>query len=70
MNLNELDQETREQIEYNRGLWAAIAKDHAWYTEPFYVQVWINKYGNVSDSVAFRGMTGDIILPADADEED
>jgi len=70
MNLNELDQETRGQIEYNRGLWAAIAKDHGWYTEPFYVQVWINKYGNVSDSVAFRGMTGDIILPADDEEED
>ena len=69
MNLNELDQETREQIEHNRKLWAAIAKDHAWYTEPFYIQVWINEYGNVSDSVAFRGMTGDIILPSD-DEED
>jgi len=69
MNLNKLDQEMREQIEHNRELWAAIAKDHAWYTEPFYIKVWINKYGNVSDSVAHRGMTGDIILPAD-DEED
>lgn len=68
MNLNELDQETRDQIEHNRGLWAAIAKDHGWYTEPFYVQVWVNKYGNVSDSVAFRGMTCDIILTADDEE--
>lgn len=68
MNLHELDQETREQTEYNRELWAAIAKDHGWYTEPFYVQVWINKYGNVADSVAFRGMTCDIILPADGEE--
>lgn len=70
MNLNGLDQKTRGQIEYNRELWVAIARDPGWYTEPFYVQVWINKYGNVSDSVAFRSMTEDIILPADDDEED
>lgn len=68
MNLSELDQQTRYQIEHNRELWAAIAKDHGWYTEPFYVQVWVNGYGNVSDSVAFRGMTSDIILPADDGE--
>ena len=69
MDPEELNQETREQIEHNRELWAAIAKDHGWYTEPFYVQVWVNEYGNISDSVAFRGMTGDIVLPADDDEE-
>lgn len=68
MNLNELDQQTRGQIEHNRELWAATAKDHGWYTEPFYVQIWVNGYGNVADSVAFRGMTSDIILPADDGE--
>lgn len=65
MDLGVIDNETREQIEHNRMLWAAIAKDHGWYKEPFYVQVWLNSYGNVCDSVAFRGMTGDIVVQAD-----
>lgn len=67
MTVIKLDKEMREQIEHNRGLWAAIAKDHGWYTEPFYVQVWINEYGNVYDSVAYQGMTEDVLVREDGD---
>ena len=62
MNLNDFDNETSQQIEHTRRLWAAIAKDHGWYKEPFYVQVWVNEYGNITDSVACRGMTQDIVV--------
>lgn len=62
MNLNKLDKETREQIEHNRRLWAAIAKDYGWYTEPFYIQVWVNKQGKATDSVSFVGLAEDIVI--------
>lgn len=31
-------------------------------TDPFYVQVWVDGVGNVTDSVAVVGMTEDIIV--------
>lgn len=49
-------------LEQERAHWAKVAKKHGWYTEPFYVQIWIYKDGTLDDSVSFRGMTQDIII--------
>lgn len=32
-------------IEAQRTFWAGIAKEHGWYQEPFYVQVWLARTG-------------------------
>ena len=60
-----ISEETRLDIEKHRELWAVLAKQFGWYTDPFYVQVWLYKNGLVSNSVSFRGMTADIIIPSE-----
>lgn len=50
-----------ETIESARQFWAGIAKQHGWYCEPFYVQVWVDSEGKVVDSVSTIGMSEDII---------
>lgn len=57
-------------IEYHRGFWAAIAKTHGWYKEPFYVQVWIDKDGNITDSVSTTALTMDYISHDDGDDDE
>lgn len=49
------------QIELKRQFWAGIAKENGWYSEPFYVQVWLNREGEIVDSVSFAGLDRDII---------
>ena len=49
-------------IETQREFWAKIAKDNGWYKEPFYVQVWVNEEGEITDSVSHRDMTQDYIV--------
>ena len=51
-----------KNIEEARASWAEIAKANGWHTEPFFVQVWLDRKGEISDSVSFGGMTSDIIL--------
>lgn len=41
-------------IEQCRQFWAKIAKDNGWYKEPFFVQVWLDADGNVTDSVSHQ----------------
>ncbi len=53
---------TDDRIETARTFWANIAKQNGWYTEPFYVQVWLDKDGNVADSVSYQGMNEDIVI--------
>ncbi len=53
---------TDDRIEEARSFWANIAKQNGWYTEPFYVQVWLDKDGNVADSVSHQGLTEDIVI--------
>ncbi len=48
-------------IEQKRELWAEIAKANGWHSEPFFVQVWIDKEGQIVDSVSFAGLDRDII---------
>lgn len=49
-------------IEDAREFWAKIAKDNGWYKEPFYVQIWVNEEGEITDSVSHRDMTQDYIV--------
>jgi hypothetical protein len=50
-----------QNLEEHRELWANVAKKNGWYTEPFYVQVFIDPVSNeIYDSVSFGGMTKDI----------
>ena len=58
-----------KEIEEARSTWANVAKQGNWYTEPFYVHVWINSDDEVIDAVSHKGMTKDII-EQDEDEED
>ena len=57
-------------IEKCRAFWAKIAKENGWYKEPFYVQVWVDESGEITDSVSFRGMTADIIAEDEEDDEE
>ena len=49
-------------IEEAREFWASIAKQYGWYTEPFYVQVWLTPEGTAYDSVSYTGMVRDEII--------
>ncbi len=47
-----ISKETKEQIERHRRFWVQVAEQHDWYTEPFYIQVWLDDKGDVADSVS------------------
>lgn len=49
-------------IEFHRGYWAAIAKQNNWYKEPFYVQIWINDKGEITDSVSTKDLDRDYVV--------
>jgi hypothetical protein len=38
-------------IEAHREFWKNVAKENGWYREPFYIQVWTNKDGLITDSI-------------------
>lgn len=62
----------REKIEASREGWAQIAKKFGWYFEPFYIQVWMNEFGDVVDIVGHKGMEdsrGDIFILDELDDE-
>lgn len=50
-----------ERIEECRTFWADIAKKNGWYKQPFFVQVWADSQGNITDSVSFDGITEDVV---------
>ena len=52
-------------IEQCRQFWAKIAKENGWYKQPFFVQVWVDEDGNITDSVSHRGLDRDYILDED-----
>lgn len=61
----------REKIEDSRESWAEIAKKFDWYFEPFYIQVWIDEFGEVVDTVGHKGMQesrGDILIADELDD--
>lgn len=53
---------TEQQIEEHRKWWAEVAKENGWYTQPFFIQVWVDRDGEVADSVSYEGLTQDWIL--------
>lgn len=56
-------------IEEHRQFWANVAKENGWYTEPFYVQVWIDPdTDEIYDSVSTRDLPYDIVVHDYEDE--
>jgi len=53
---------SQEIINEHREFWAKIAKKNGWYAKPFFVQVWIDESGNVTDSVSFIGLDRNIVV--------
>ena len=51
----------KKQLEKHRRTWAKVARKRGWYTRPFFIQVWVDKAGNILDSVSFRGLARDIV---------
>jgi hypothetical protein len=58
------------QMEKHREFWANIAKEHGWYKEPFYIQVWVDAEGSITDSVSFPTLSEDLVVLDDEDDED
>lgn len=54
----------KKLIEKQRKLWAKVAQKYKWYNEPFYIQLWINKYGCICESISFAGIKNDIFVDA------
>lgn len=50
-----------QRVEEHRKLWAEIAKKNDWYKQPFYIQVWADSRGNITDSVSFQGLREDLV---------
>jgi len=55
-------------IEEHRAYWADIAKQHNWYKQPFYVQVWLNPDGTIWGSVSTRALTSDAVIQLTEDD--
>ena len=49
-------------IEAHRSFWAHVARENGWYKKPFYVQVWVDMDGAITDSVATTALTEDIVI--------
>ena len=50
-----------QRLEECREFWANVARKNGWYKQPFFVQVWVDSQGNVSDSVSFQGLAEDVV---------
>ncbi len=60
---------SKEKIEYHRKGWGEIAKKNGWYKEPFFVQVWVNNRGDITNSVSVVGLDKDFVLHENDDSE-
>lgn len=49
------------EINTHREYWAEIARSNGWYTDPFFIHVWVDCNGEVVDSVSYRGLDRDIV---------
>ncbi len=50
------------EFDHQKTLWGSVAKNNNWYSEPFFIQVWVNKKGEIVDSVSVRGLDKDYVL--------
>lgn len=57
-------------IERHRKNWAEFAREHKWYSEPFYIQIWVNKNGLIVESVSNLDMKQDIICCSEAEDKE
>ncbi len=60
---------SKQELEKHRKVWAEVAKKHGWYSEPFYVQIWVDNDGSVVDSVSVRDLKQDFVISAEDDVE-
>ncbi len=60
---------SKKEIESHRELWANVAKKNGWYKEPFYIQMWIDKKGNIMDSVSHIKLRSDKFISHQTDRE-
>ena len=58
----------KTDIEKNRQTWAKVAKKYKWLTDPFYIQIWVNKKGEITDSVSFQGIQKDLVVSQSTDK--
>lgn len=49
-------------VEQCRQFWAVIANENGRYEEPFFVQVWVDGNGDITDSVSFDALDRDIVV--------
>lgn len=54
-----------QDIEKARTFWAGVATKNGWYKEPFFLQVWVDELGQVTDSVSHRDLDRDYFLDED-----
>lgn len=55
----------KSMIDTHRRVWEKVAKENNWYTEPFYIQLWVEIDGKIEDSLSHRGgLTKDIVISA------
>lgn len=50
---------SKKSFEKYRKSWAKLAKENDWYSEPFFIQVWINSSGKITNAVSFRDIKQD-----------
>jgi len=60
---------SKTEFDHHKTTWSAVAKNNLWYTEPFFIQVWVNKKGEIVDSVSVRGLDKDYVFDQMSDEE-
>ena len=58
----------KSMIETHRRVWERVAKEHNWYTEPFYIQMWVKIDGTIDDSIGTRSLTKDCVISAHSGE--
>lgn len=59
----------KNEFDRHKSKWSAVAQDKNWYYEPFHIQVWVNKKGEIVDSVGVRGLEQDYVFDLNTDEE-
>ena len=59
----------KEEFKKHKEQWSNVAKENGWYSEPFYIQVWVDSKGKIVDSVSNPHLKRDYILSASKDKE-
>jgi hypothetical protein len=53
---------SKKQLEQHREKWIKVSKRYGWYQENLPVQVWVDKDGDIVDSITHRKMGTDRVL--------